>query len=142
MLSVTGPLELEFIVSSIPEHNIANNRAIITKSEHAVLREANDLPILEYLANIGLIITDENVTTTPLMVYYDDSVKPVALGFYTLFEDGSLLSGGEMPVGTSFAVGNIDAEGIFDSANDGLHQILVRKDRQATLLLPLSLIHI
>ena len=136
MLSVTGPLELEFIVSSIPEHNIANNRAIITKSEHAVLREANDLPILEYLANIGLIITDENVTTTPLMVYYDDSVKPVALGFYTLFEDGSLLSGGEMPVGTSFAVGNIDAEGIFDSANDGLHQILVRKDRQATLLLP------
>ena len=116
MLSVTGPLELEFIVSSIPEHNIANNRAIITKSEHAVLREANDLPILEYLANIGLIITDENVTTTPLMVYYDDSVKPVALGFYTLFEDGS--------------------EGIFDSANDGLHQILVRKDRQATLLLP------
>ena len=136
MLSVTGPLELEFIVSSIPEHNIANNRAIITKSEHAVLREANDLPILEYLANIGLIITDENVTTTPLMVYYDDSVKPVALGFYTLFEDGSLLSGGEMPVGTSFAVGNIDAEGIFDSANDGLHQILVRKGRQATLLLP------
>ena len=67
------------------------------------MREANDLPILEYLANIGLIITDENVTTTPLMVYYDDSVKPVALGFYTLFEDGSLLSGGEMPVGTSFA---------------------------------------
>ena len=136
MLFATGPLEPEFIVSSIPEHNIANNRAIITKSDNAVLREANDLPILRYLANIGLVITDANLTTTPLMVYYNDSVKPVALGFYTMFEDGSLLAGGEMPVGTSFAVGSIDAAGIFESAQEGLQQILARKDRQATLLLP------
>ena len=136
MLSVTGPLEPEFIVASIPEHNIARNHAIITKSENAVLHEANDLPILQYLANIGLVITDANLTTTPLMVYYNDSSKPVALGFYTLFEDGSLLTGGEMPVGTSFAVGSIDTDGIFESAKDGLRQILARKDRQVTLLLP------
>ncbi len=136
MMFVNGPIEPEFIVSSIPERNIANNRAVITKSDKAVLREVNELPILQYLANIGLVITKENITTTPLMVYYGESVKPVALGFYTLFEDGSVLTGGEMPVGTSFAVGSIDAEGIFESAQEGLKQILARKDRQATLLLP------
>lgn len=136
MMFVNGPIEPTFIVSSLPERNIANNRAIITKSDKAVLREVNDLPILEYLANIGLVITKENITTTPLMVYYDESVEPVALGFYTLFEDGSVLTGGEMPVGTSFAVGSIDAEGIFESAEDGLRRILTHADRQATLLLP------
>ena len=136
MLFAIGPVEPEFIVSSIPEQNIANNRAIITKGENAVLREANDLPILQYLANMGLIITEANLTTTPLMVYYNDSEKPVALGFYTLFEDGSLLAGGEMPVGTSFAVGNIDGDGIFESARDGLRQILAHNDRHTTLLLP------
>ena len=136
MMFINGPVEPKFIVSSIPERNIANNRAIITKSDKAVLSEVNDLPILQYLANIGLVITKENITTTPLMVYYDEAVEPVALGFYTLFEDGSVLTGGEMPVGTSFAVGRIDSEGIFESAEEGLRQIAAITDRQATLLLP------
>ncbi len=136
MMFVNGPVEPAFIVSSLPGRNIANNRAIITSSDKAVLREVNDLPILQYLADIGLVITKENITTTPLMVYYDERVKPVALGFYTLFEDGSVLTGGEMPVGTSFAVGSIDAEGIFESAEDGLKQILAHAGRRATLLLP------
>ena len=136
MMFVNGPVKPRFVVSSLPERNIANNRAVITRSDGAILREINDLPVLEYLANIGLRINKENITTTPLMVYYDESEEPVALGFYTLFEDGSVLTGGEMPAGTSFAVGSIDAEGIFESAEDGLRQILDCKDRQVTLLLP------
>ena len=136
MMSLTGPVEPKFVVSSIPERNISSNRAMITKSEGAILREVNDMPILDYLKNIGLIITRENITTTPLMVYYGDAVEPVALGFYTLFEDGSVLTGGEMPVGTSFAVGSIDADGIFESAQSGISEILKHQGRQATLLLP------
>ena len=136
MMFVNGPVEPKFIVSSIPERSISNNRAIITKSEGAVLYEVNDTPILEHLAKIGLVITKENITTTPLMLYYGDAEEPVALGFYTLFDDGSVLTGGEMPVGTSFAVGSIDARGIFESAESGLKQILEYENRQATLLLP------
>ncbi len=136
MMFVNGPVQPEFIVSSIPERNISNNRAVITKSEGAILREVNDQPILEYLAKIGLVINKENITTTPLMLYYADSEEPVALGFYTLFDDGSVLTGGEMPEGTSFAVGSIDAAGIFESAENGLEKILRLEKRQATLLLP------
>lgn len=136
MMFVNGDIDPKFIVSSIPERNISNNRAVITKSEGAVLREVNDLPILEFLKNIGLIINKDNITTTPLMVYYGDATEPVALGFYTLFDDGSVLTGGEMPEGTSFAVGSIDAEGIFESAEEGVEQILDFSDRQATLMLP------
>lgn len=136
MMFLNGPVEPKFIVSSIPERNIGSNRAIITKSEGAILYEINDLPLLEFLANMGLVITKENITTTPIMVYYDDSEEAVALGFYTLFEDGSVLTGGKMPPGTSVAVGSIDAQGIFESAETGLKQVLDCKDRQATLLLP------
>ncbi|MCL2410996.1 MAG: FIST C-terminal domain-containing protein [Treponema sp.] len=136
MMFLNGPIKPKFVVSSIPERNISNNRAIITKSEGSILREVNDTPILEFLKNIGLVITKENITTTPLMVYYGDSAEPVALGFYTLFDDGSVLTGGEMPVGTSFAVGSIDADGIFESAETGLKEILALSNRQATLLLP------
>ena len=136
MMFLNGPVEPKFIVSSLPERNISNNRAIVTDSEGAILRRINDLPVMEYLANIGLVITKENITTTPLMVYYDEAKEPVALGFYTLLEDGSVVTGGEMPVGTSVSVGSIDAKGIFESAEDILKSILKYEDRQATLLLP------
>lgn len=136
MMFLNGPIKPRFIVSSLPERNISNTRAMITKSEGAVLYEINDMPLLDYLANIGLIVNKENITTTPLMMYYDESEEPVALGFYTLFEDGSVLTGGEMPVGTSFAVGSIDAQGIYESAGSGLAQIEAMPERQATLLLP------
>jgi len=136
MMFLNGPVEPKFIVSSIPERNIANNRALITKSEGSILYEVNDMPIMEYLTKIGLIITKENITTTPLMVYYSETEAPVALGFYTLFDDGSVLTGGEMPVGTSFAVGSIDMPGIFESTEAGLKKISEMTDRQATLLLP------
>jgi hypothetical protein len=136
MMFVNGPVKPEYIVSSIPERNISNNRAIITKSNGAILQEVNNMPILDYLKNIGLIITKDNITTTPLMVYYGDATEPVALGFYTLFEDGSVLTGGEMPEGTSFAVGSIDSEGIYESAKIGLDKITDNKNRNATLMFP------
>ncbi len=136
MMFLSGPVNPRFIVKSIPERNIASNRAIITKIEGAVLYEVNDQPLLEYLANMGLVVTEDNITTTPLMVYYEDAEEPVALGFYTLFDDGSVLTGGEMPVGTSFAVGSIDKEGIFESAEEGLKEIRGCEDWQAALMLP------
>lgn len=136
MMLINGPIEPTFIVSSIPERNITNNRAVITRSEGSVLYEINDLPVMDYLASIGLVVNKDNITTTPIMVYYDATKAPVALGFYTIFDDGSVLTGGAMPVGTSCAVGNIDAEGIFESAQSGIEQVLACTNRQATLLLP------
>ena len=136
MLLVRGPIEPKFFVHSIPERNIANARAVVTKSIGTRLYEINDLPIMEYMTKIGLVITKENITTTPIMVYYNNAEKPVALGFYTLFEDGSVLTGGEMPEGTLISVGSIDSQGIFETAEAGLSDILKYEDRGATLLLP------
>lgn len=67
MMFLNGPVEPKFIVSSLPERNISNNRAIITRSNGAILHEVNDLPILKYLVNAGLIIAKENITTTALL---------------------------------------------------------------------------
>ena len=136
MLLIRGPIDPKFFVHSIPERNIANARVIVTKSIGTRLYEVNDQPILEYLAKIGLVITKENVSTAPVMVYYSNTEKPVALGFYSIFEDGSLLTGGEMPEGTSISVGSIDAPGIFETAEAGLGNILECEDRSVTLLLP------
>jgi len=136
VMFLNGAIDPRFIVSSIPERNIINNRAVITNSDGVIVREINNLPVLDYLANMGLNVARENINTTPIMVYYDDAENAVALGFYTLLDDGSVLAGGELPIGTSIAIGSIDAHGIFESSEVGLNRILERENRQATLLLP------
>ena len=136
MLLVDGPVQPRYFVQSIPERNIANARVVITKSNGTMLYEVNDQPVMDYMNKIGLVITKENITTTPIMVYYENTDKPVALGFYSIFDDGSVLAGGVMPEGTSISVGSIDADGIFETAEAGLRDILACQDRQATLLLP------
>ena len=136
MMFLTGPVDPKFVVTSIPERNITGNRSIITKSDGATLIEINDKPVLEYMSDIGLVVTNETITTTPFMIYYDNSDDYVVLGFFTLFEDGSILTGGKVPEGTPISIGVIDEEGIFDSAKQGLDKILAHQNRQGTLLLP------
>ncbi len=136
MLFMNGPVDPEFVVCSIPERNITNSRGIITKSNGPILYEVNDMPIMEYLKSIGLEVDSENVTTVPLLLYYDNADEYVALGFYTLFDDGSVLTGGPMPKGTPFVVGYIDEAGIHESANEAMNKIDALKDRQTVLMLP------
>ena len=136
MMALSGKIDPKFIISSIPQSGIGDRRAVITKSDGAVLYEVNDVPILQYLEKMGLIITEESLSTTPLMVYYENASEPVSLGFYTLFDDGSVLLGGKVPEGTSFAVGSIDPQILLKSADYGLEQILKHSDRGATLILP------
>ena len=136
MLLIRGDIKPKFILHSIPERNIGNSRIVVTKSIGTTLYEVNDMPVLDYMNKIGLVITKENITTTPIMVYYKNAENPVALGFYTMFDDGSVLTGGEMPEGTSISVGSIDAPGIFETAEAGISEILACEDRQVTLLLP------
>ena len=136
MLLIRGEINPKFFIHSIPERNIANARVIVTKSIGAKLYMVNGQPIMEYLSKIGLVITKENITGVPMMVYYSDTDKPVALGLYSIFEDGSILTGGEIPEGTSISVGSIDMPGIFETAEAGLSNILNCDDRSVTLLLP------
>lgn len=136
MLCVHGPVKPTFVVSALPERNMLNSRAVVTKSNGAIVYEINDMPILEYLGSLGLTITKENITTTPLLLYFPGRVIPVVIGFYTLYEDGSVQAGCDIPEGTPVSVGSIDAEGIFESAGNGLEQILECEDRSASLLLP------
>ncbi len=136
MMFINGPVEPHFIICSIPERNVTNSRGIVTKSNGSILYEVSDMPIMDYLKSIGLEVDSENITTVPLLLYYDNADEYVALGFYTLFEDGSVLTGGPMPENTPFVVGYIDEAGIHESANIGFDRILALTDRQATLLLP------
>ena len=136
MILIHGQIDPEFIVVSMPAQNIGKNRGHITDSDGCVLKQINGIPAMSYLANLGVVVMKDSSITTPMMVYYEGSSDPVALGIYKVNDDGSVLCGGEMPIGASIAIGEITSEGILASTGEGMDQLLNSTKRNGALLLP------
>jgi hypothetical protein len=137
MLLVHGPVEPEFIVAAIPDRNIGDRQAIITESDGCILKKVNDMPLMEYFSEVGILMrVGQDNTTIPLMVDYGDGSKPVAVAIYGLTPENWAICGGEMPAGATFFCGEIDNEGIVESAREGLEKVLGLKGKNGLLMLP------
>jgi len=136
MILMHGPVDPEFIVISLPPENIRKIRGRITDSDGNCLRAIDGLPVLKYMDNIGINIQKEVPVVMPLMVYYEGSAEPVALGVYALNDDGSLLCGGEMPVGATVAIGDITAESTLASTGECMERVKRTGRRGGALFLP------
>jgi hypothetical protein len=106
----------EFFVTALPDRNISKRRAIITEAEGYHIKKANDMPIKDYFESIGIAVQDGvNSASVPMMVDYGDGSGPVALTI--IFNaDGSAVCAGEAPVGASFSIGEVDNDGILETA--------------------------
>jgi hypothetical protein len=69
------------------------------------------------------------------MVDYGDG-NAVALAIYRFNEDGSVIMGGRVPEGASVSIGLIDREGILETTQKTLEQILAGASSQGLLMCP------
>jgi hypothetical protein len=136
MLLMRGPVNPEFVTISMPEEKIRESRGIITDSDGRILKKINGIPALKYLEGLGITILENASYITPLMVYYEGASEPVALGIYSVDEDGSVLCGGEMTSGGAISVGEVTAEGIIATAGAGVNRILQSGKKDGALMLP------
>ncbi|MDR2476488.1 MAG: FIST C-terminal domain-containing protein [Treponema sp.] len=136
MLLIHGPVDPGFFVVSIPKQKIRENRGMITNSEGCILKEINGIPALAYFESLGVVIMKDAPIVTPLIIYYEGAVEPVALGAYIVNADGSLVCGGEMPKGAMIAVGEITPDGIISTAEECINRALGSGKKNGALLLP------
>ncbi|MDR2820737.1 MAG: FIST C-terminal domain-containing protein [Desulfovibrio sp.] len=137
VLLLYGPLEPEFIVASIPDRNISDRGALITESDGCILKKVNDIPLLSYFEDAGIVMRiGQDNTTLPLMVDYGDGSKPVALAVYALTPENWAVCGGEVPEGAFFFCGEMDKDGIMESAGEAMTQIQKVEGKTCLLMLP------
>ncbi|MDR2587712.1 MAG: hypothetical protein LBC23_05585 [Coriobacteriales bacterium] len=133
---IEGNVEPDFVVTSIPERNISERKAMVTKSHGCILNEINDMPALDYIDQLGIIFNRGDQTTVPLIVDYRDGSQPVALGMYAFLEDRSILCGGLMPEGALLSLGEIDSQGILETMRLSLDKLCSLTDKSGFLMLP------
>ena len=138
LLMMSGELEPRFILSTISDDKITKQKAIITNSDGSLLKEVNSMNLVEYMKTIGLSHGDgiEGSSAIPFVVDYCDGTKPSVRGINSDNDDGHAFCGGDMPVGSTLAIGTLDPEDIVKTAGEAVDEALKKKDVNGLLIFP------
>jgi hypothetical protein len=133
-----GDIHPRFFVTSIPERNIRNQRAIITESDGVILKKVNNMPLMDYLGALGLTRNGgiDAVATIPFIINYSDGSKPVALGMYDITAEGYARCAGEVPVNSTLSIGVLDYGSIMETAEATVSRFLGYEGINGILMYP------
>lgn len=138
ILMMSGNVNPRFFISTISEDKITKQKAIITDSEGSILKEVNGVNLVEYMKTIGLSQGNgiEGSSSIPFVVDYGDGTKPSVRGIYSVNDDGHAFCGGEMPMGSTLAIGTLDPKDIVKTAGDAIDDALNNEDISGILMFP------
>ena len=124
--AIYGNPGFSFEVASLAEDKIAKQKAIITESNGNILIGVNNIPVLEYMKQIGLTEAElaRGLGIVPLVVDFNDGTKPVVRAVYSLSPEGHVVCGGLMPVGAAMAIGRIDMGDVLSTTEKTLRQFI------------------
>ncbi|GHV30488.1 hypothetical protein FACS1894167_11400 [Synergistales bacterium] len=124
LLLMHGPINPRFYVTAISDKNIQQKKAVVTESEGYLLKRVNDMPLLDYLATIGVQKEGLSaITALPFLVDYGDGTKPIVLSMYSFTEAGAYCPS-EMPAGTNIALAEVDYNSVMETAETTVRRAL------------------
>jgi hypothetical protein len=113
-----GQVNPEFHLISLSAEKALKPNAVVSASEGGLLQGINGRPAIEYVREIGLATSDEDgaLPAISLMVDFGDGTQPAARSMLMVTEEGSIICGGEVPVGSKLSFRVIDSEDIIGTA--------------------------
>ncbi|MDR1250006.1 MAG: FIST C-terminal domain-containing protein [Treponema sp.] len=138
LVLLKGNVHPKFYVNTLPEASIKKLTAVVTDSEECLIKKVNDMPFLDYLETIG--ISKEAVLAStvsyPIMMDYNDGSKPTGRGIYSVTPEGNGVLGGEIPVGATIAMANMDYTAVLQTAGDAVKKAIAPGDVSGLLVYP------
>jgi hypothetical protein len=136
IILLAGNVEPKFSVTSISEEEFLRQKAVITKSAGNLLIEVNDMPVMQYFEGLGLARDGKFIGSSsqiPLVVDFNDGIKPVTRTIMAMLPNGQLICGGAVPENCSLTVGNVDKADVLRITAEAAEALLA--DNQDGILL-------
>jgi hypothetical protein len=136
MILFFGEVHPRFFIKSLPAGGIQKQYALITDSKDFVVKAINDIPFNKYLEMLGFTPKNfENIYSIPFIINFHEGADSfvVARTLYSVTNEGYGIFGGEMPVGSPFTLGNLDANGVIETAKEIARKV-VREDASCVLM--------
>ncbi len=138
IIAMSGELNPRFFVSEVPEKYIQRRKDIITKSKRNTIIEVNDMPVLDYLASIGISNPDDSGVFSALSIAMDlnDGTKPVICGMQRVSEQGHVICSEIMPEKATIVIGDIEYEDVVKLTEDIIGKVSEIENYQGVFLCP------
>jgi hypothetical protein len=133
---LAGNVEPKFSVTTISEDRLLRQKAVITKSAGNLLIEVNNIPVMQYFETLGLAKNGQFIgscSEIPIVVDFNDGIKPVTRTILALLPNGQLVCGGAVPENCSLTVGNINKADVLETFSQAAEDLLA--DKQDGILL-------
>jgi len=138
VLLIGGAVSPRFYCTSIEKSKIWQQAAIVTNSEGNVLKEVNNIPIIQFLESIGLA-KDGNVaasiSTFPFVLDYNDGTPGIMRAALSVTPEGYCVCGGLVPMGTTLSVSTFDRADVLSSTGHALDRVLAAEGGSVLLML-------
>jgi hypothetical protein len=139
LVMMYGEVKPRFFITSVPYSSLKKQYAFITESESGTVRKVNNISFADFLKNMQL--ADSLIGTNPtipFIVKNNDGNVPMARALYSVLPEGYGVFGGDMPVGAKISLCSVDYNGILETAEDTLTQLLADKNSCALIYTCLS----
>ncbi|MDR1778762.1 MAG: FIST C-terminal domain-containing protein [Clostridiales Family XIII bacterium] len=125
---VYGEVNPRFYVATIPPDRILANTGVVTAVSGNQIQAINNRPVSEFLMDLGLT-KDENdvivgMNSYPFIVDLGDGRPPVVRIIFAITPEGYAVCGGDIPVGATLSVGNIDKPSVLYATGEKLDELL------------------
>jgi hypothetical protein len=115
-VAIYGAIEPQFHVATISHDSIFEEKGVVTSSEGNHLKTVDNMTAVEFLKSKGLVAVAngaiEGINSFPYIVDYNDGTPPVIRVIFATTPEGDAVCLGDIPVGSTLAVGHFDEDEI------------------------------
>jgi hypothetical protein len=135
LIAMSGEINPEFYLTSIPDDRVVHQNAIITQAVKNRIQSINGLVPLEYLESIGLAESGSiaGISSIPFVLTLDDGSRIVRSAYMTT-DEGHILSYGTIPQGAKIGFSDGDAGFVLQSARETIAQAIAASGARNALL--------
>ena len=118
VLAFWGNIEPKFFISSIPDEQIINQRAVITDSYRNRIKKINGIPVLQYMESVGLAKDGklEGAISFPLVLHMPGGSRLIRS--INDAENGEILCSGAVPSHVPVEISFCNRDFVMESARD------------------------
>jgi hypothetical protein len=136
LIFMYGNVKPRFFVTSIPNASAHSQYGIITGSESEMVTRVGGMSFIDYLDTLHLSIQKlDTFYAIPFLVRYTHESPPLARALYHITPQRHGVFGGDMPENSLLSVGSLGYDGIMETAEKTLTDLLDGIDGHACALI-------
>ncbi|MDR2296183.1 MAG: FIST C-terminal domain-containing protein [Clostridiales Family XIII bacterium] len=138
LLLLCGDVRPRFFVENVSRsESLQEQQGVITESDGCLLKRVNDMPFLDYIADIGMlpdILKETKAFPVPFKVNYNEGMKSRLRVLFSVRPEGHAVFSSEMPVGASFSMQRLDYNGVMETVESMADTLSLLRDVSGVLL--------